>query len=129
MRFAITSVIVAALFASVVGCGQSEEEKAREVAQDYVDARNAEDYERICELYSDEFKEELGAIEGCPAFVQEQSSGADQPPDLELVDVRLAEDEDRATAEIDVVSEGGGPIRLGVTLEREGDSWRISGLE
>ena len=48
--------------------------------------------------------------------------------ELELVDVRVKDD--TATADIDVVSEEGGPIRVGVGMERNADEeWEIVSLQ
>lgn len=114
-----------AALAVATGCGESEQEQAREVAQDYVDASNEGDFEAVCELYSDEFIEQLGTTD-CPAFVQENTSGAES--ELELVDVRVTDDV--ATAEIDVVSsDAEGPIRVGLRLQRQDGDWRISSLQ
>jgi hypothetical protein len=101
------------------------------VVQDYVDARTDGDFATICDLYSDDFKQELGASEDCEAFVEEQSGGgADGAPaeELQIVDVRVRDD-DRAIADIDVTRGGEGPARIGLILTREGDDWRISGLQ
>ena len=47
---------------------------------------------------------------------------------MELVDVRVKDD--TATADIDVVSEEGGPIRVGVGMERNADEeWEIVSLQ
>ena len=124
MRRTLTAVACSIALAALAGCGESEQEQAREVAQGYVDASNADDFEAVCELYSDGFIEELGATD-CPAFVQENSSGAES--ELELVDVR--EKDGTASADIDVVSEDGGPIRVGIRLEQEDGEWRIVGLQ
>jgi hypothetical protein len=121
----ITAVCVAAL-AAATGCGQSDEQQARDVVQDYVDARNSDDYERECELYADSYKQQLGVDGNCPEFVKEASSGA-ETGDLEVVDVRVSDD--RATADLDATSESGAPIRIGLQLERQDDDWRISALQ
>ena len=123
MRLTLTALACVAALAGVTGCGESDQEQAREIVQDYVDATNSDDYERICELYSESLKEELGAAD-CPAFVQEQSSGAET--ELELVEVRVSGD--KATADLDSVSEQEGPARLSLQLERGGDDWKISGF-
>ena len=121
----LTAVACSIALAALAGCGESDQEQAREVAQDYVEAFNQGDFEAVCELYSDEFIEELGATD-CPAFVQENSAGAES--EYELVDVRASDD--TATADIDVVSEGGGPIRVGLRLERNADDeWEIVSLQ
>lgn len=114
-----------ALAAALAACGESDQEQAREAAQDYVDARNADDFEAVCDLYSERYIEELGAGD-CPAFVQESSSGAES--ELELVDVRVSDGV--ATADIDIVSEGGGPIRVGLRMElNDADEWEIVSLQ
>ena len=58
-------------------------------------------------------------------YVEEQSSGAET--ELELVEVRVSGD--KATADIDSRSEQEGPARLGLTLEREDEDWRITGFQ
>jgi hypothetical protein len=122
MRRTLTAIACIAAVAAVAGCGESDQEQAREVAQEYVDASNDGDFEKICDLYSEEFIEQLGAAD-CPAFVQEQSSGVAQT--LELVEVRATED--RATAEIDAIrEEEGGPARIVAQLEPVDGEWRIT---
>jgi hypothetical protein len=110
----------------VTGCGESDQEQAREVAQDYVDARSDGDFERVCELYSDGFKEELAVAENCAGFVEEQTSGGEDQ-ELELVSVHV--NDDKASADIDVIRGSEGPSRIRVQLTRDGDDWRISGLQ
>lgn len=124
MPRSVTAAVCAALLVAAAGCGQSDQEKAREVVQEYIDASNSGDYERVCELYSEEFKRQLAIEENCPGFVEEQSSGVAQ--ELELVEVRV--DGDRATAQIDAVrEEEGGTARIGLLLERaDGDEWQIT---
>jgi ketosteroid isomerase-like protein len=122
----ITAAVCAALLVAGAGCGQSDQEQARETVQEYVDARNSQDFEAECDLYTDEFKEQLGATD-CPAFVKEQSSGAGIKQELKVVSVRV--DGDRALADLDVTSEGGGTTRVGLVLERQDGDWRITGLQ
>jgi hypothetical protein len=123
-RRTITALVCAAALVAVAGCGESDQEQAREVVQDYVDASNEGDFERVCDLYSESFKQEL-AVEDCPGFVEEQTSGAGG--ELSVVEVRV--NGDRATADIDVTRGQEGPSRVGLTLEREDDEWRITGLQ
>jgi hypothetical protein len=124
VRRTITALVCAAALVPLAGCGESDQEQAREVVQDYVDASNEGDFEAVCDLYSESFKEEL-AVEDCPGFVEEATSGA--RGELSVVDVRV--NDDRATADIDVNGPEG-PSRVGLTLEREDeDEWRITGLQ
>ena len=111
---------------AATGCGESEQEQAREVVQDYVDAVGDQDYDTVCDLYSDKLKDELAIGDNCPAFVQEQTSGAGAQ-NLEVVEVTV--NGDRATADLNSQSEGEGASRIGLTLERQDDTWRISGFQ
>ena len=76
VRRTITALVCATALVAAAGCGETDQEQAREVVQDYVDARNDGDFEAVCDLYCDSFKEELAIGENCPAFVEEQTSGA-----------------------------------------------------
>lgn len=122
----ITALCCAALLAALAGCGQTDQEKAREVVQEYVDARSDKDFEAVCDLFSDSFKQELAASD-CPAFVAEQTSGAGGSEQIEFVDVHVRDD--RARADLDVTGEGGGPSRIGLILERQDGEWRITALQ
>ena len=64
--------------------------------------------------------------DACPAFVEEQSSGA--ATTFELVGVNV--NKDVATADIDATSDdGSGPSRLTVLLAREEGEWVITALQ
>ena len=123
MARALTAIVCLAAAVALSACGESDQEQAREVAQEYVDASNDDDFEAVCDLYSEDFKRQLGA-ENCTAFVEEQSSGAET--ELELVEVRVSGD--KATADLDSVSEQEGPARLSLQLAREDDDWKITGF-
>jgi ketosteroid isomerase-like protein len=122
----LTAVACSIALAALAGCGESEQEQAREVVQDYAEARNAGDFEAVCELFSERFVEQLGT-DDCPAFIEEQTAGADGEQTLEVVDVRVSDEV--ATAELDVVSDATGPSRVVVRLEEEDGEWRIVGLQ
>jgi hypothetical protein len=126
MRRFLTALACAAALVAPIGCGESDEEQAQEAVEDYVEARNEGDFERECELYSEEFKMDFGIGEDCPAFLQEQRSG-ESPGKLEIVDVRVLED--RANADIDLVREARGSDRVKLILERQDDDWKITGLQ
>jgi hypothetical protein len=112
-----------------IGCGGDDDgggdqPSAEETAQQYVGAQNDGDAATICSLYSDRLKEQIGAARNCPAFVQEQSSGAETS--FELVGVE--ESGDRATAMLESSGESGAPVPLTITLERQGERWLITDL-
>lgn len=126
VRRTITALVCAAALVAAAGCGETDQEQAREVVQDYVDARNDGDFELVCDLYSDSFKQQLAIGENCPAFVEEQTSGAGG--ELSVVDVHVRDD--RATADLDVSQGSEGPSRVALVLEREDDGeWKITGLQ
>ena len=125
VRRTITAMVCAAALVAAAGCGETDQEQAREVVQDYVDARNDGDFELVCDLYSDSYKEELAIGENCPAFVEEQTSGASG--ELSVVDVQV--NDERATADLNVSQGSEGPSRVALVLEREDDSWRIVDLQ
>jgi hypothetical protein len=129
-RRTATALLCIAALVGAAGCGESDQEQAREVVQDYVDARSADDFEAVCDLYSDGFKAELGAEDNCAGFLEEQTGGAEgdeAAEELQVIAVRVKDD--RGTADIDVVREGQGPSRIGLLLTRDGDDWKISGLQ
>lgn len=127
MPRSITALICAALLAAVAGCGQTDQEKAREVVQDYVDARGDRNFDAVCDLFSEDFKRQLVAGDNCPAFVAEQTSGSDAEEHLRVVSIRV--NGDRAIADLDVGAGSEGPSRIGLVLEKEDGSWRITGLQ
>jgi len=123
----LTALACGAAIAAAVGCGESDQEKAREVVQQFVDARNGDDFEAECDVYSDKYLDEL-AVADCPAFIQEQSTGADGEEELDIVDVEV--NDDKATANVDVIRESeGGPTRIGLLLAEEDGEWRITGFQ
>jgi hypothetical protein len=125
-RRTLTALVCAAALAVAGGCGESDQEQAREVVQDYVDARNDGDFEIVCDLYSESYKEQLAIGENCPAFVEEQTTGAGGG-ELSVADVNTSGD--RATADLDVSMGAEGPSRVALVLERQDDDWRITGVQ
>jgi ketosteroid isomerase-like protein len=124
-RVWIAGIVLAALLA---GCGGSggHEQSARDVATEYVTARNQGDAAKVCELYSNRLVAQLKTT-NCVAFVKEQTSGT--ATDLTLV--RVTEHGNTATATVQArlggdVANAIAPIELKLT--REGGEWRISGL-
>jgi ketosteroid isomerase-like protein len=113
----------------IPGCGSgggSNQQRARDVAQAYVNARNQGDAAKVCELYSEQLIQSL-KTSNCVAFVQEQTSGT--ATDLSLVGV--SQHGDHATATIQArlggsIANAIAPIELELT--RENGQWKISGL-
>lgn len=128
MRRALIALACAAALVALVGCGESDQEQAREVVQEFVDARADSDAEAECDLYAESYKQELAVGENCAGFVEEASSGA-APGELEVIEVRV--NGDKGSADIDILREGGeGPARISLLLTRESDDeWRIAGFQ
>lgn len=127
MRRSIAALGCAVALAGAAGCGGDDGNgSAEETAQAYVDARNEGDVERVCELFSDELREQL-AGENCPALIEEQSSGAE----TEFTLIRVDEEGDRATAVVKARTDEGGTTQeaeLQIGLERQNDEWRLTAL-
>jgi ketosteroid isomerase-like protein len=122
----IAGAVVAAVVAGCGGGGSSGSQSARDVATEYVTARNHGDAAKVCELYSDRLVAQL-KTSNCVAFVKEQTSGT--ATDLTLV--RVSEHGDTAIATVQArlggdVANAIAPIELKLT--REDGEWRISGL-
>jgi hypothetical protein len=126
LRWTITALVCAAALVAVAGCGETDQEQAREVVQDYVDARNDRDFEVVCDLFSDSYKQQLAVGDNCPSFMEEQTSGAGG--EFSIADVHV--NDDRANADLDVSEGSESPSRVAVVLERQDDDeWKITGIQ
>ena len=118
MRRTLTALACFVALAAAAGCGESDQEQAREVAQDYVEASNAGDFEAVCDLFTDEFINEL-AVDRLPGLRRASRHRGRDGGELELVDVRVSDDTgDRRHRR---GQRRGGPIRVGVGMERNAD--------
>jgi hypothetical protein len=119
------ALIVAVSVALLAGCGGDDGgESAQDVAQSYVDAQTSKDFERVCALFSDQFRQQLGG-DDWPSFREEQSSGI---PRGQFKLVSVNEEGDRATATLETRGESGKPVRLQISLERQDGDWRVTGV-
>jgi hypothetical protein len=94
-RSATLLALLAAVSTSALGgCGGGDgaDSPAQRTAQEYVDAYNARDFDRVCRLLSGGYKESLLAGEGekeeeirCPEWFEEHTSGV--PTTLTLVGI------------------------------------------
>jgi hypothetical protein len=121
-------VVIAVASAIVLGAcgGGSDEQSARDVAQEYVDARNQGDAGKVCELYSDELKSSLGTSD-CVAFVKEQTSGVATRVSL----ISVQQTDDQATATIRAAAGGEtsqATARVRIDLARQDGDWRITNV-
>lgn len=126
-RALASAACAAALAGAAAGCGKTDQQQAQEVVQQYVDARAAGDFDRVCELFSDGFKDELGVGENCAAVVGKQTPSAGGSTDFHVIDVRVRDE--RAVADIDVLRDSDGASRIALVLELVDGDWRIIGLQ
>jgi ketosteroid isomerase-like protein len=124
IRLALIAVACAAL---VTGCGGGggQDQTARDAAEAYVKARNQGDAGKVCELYSDQLRQRLGAT-NCEAFVKEQTAGV--PTSFTLIGVRESGDRATATLRASAAGEISGAGQLRITLVRQDGEWRITDL-
>jgi len=129
---------------AIAGCGDGDDNgkdtEAGRAAQRYVDAYNDRDFETVCSMLSESYKEERqlgpgGAVEpeegelrtGCPQYFDEHTSGATTT--LTLLDAE--QNGQVGTAHIRSESEDtpGGEAELSMGLAREpGGSWQVTDL-
>ena len=115
-----------AALALLAGCGGGSSQSASDVAQDYVDARNAGDAAKVCDLYTDQLKRQLGGS-NCETFIKEQTGGAA----IKFQVVGVDENGDKATATLRASSSQElpkGASELKVDLVREDGDWKIDGF-
>jgi ketosteroid isomerase-like protein len=125
LRLAAASLALAWTL-SAAGCGgDGGEQSAQQAAISYAQARVKGDAATVCDLYTDQLKEQLGASDNCEAFVREQTSGGS----VTSFTVRsVKEDGDTATATLETPGEAGEPVPLTVRLERQDGDWKITSL-
>jgi hypothetical protein len=125
----LSVALAAAALIATGGCGGGDDGSAqpgaREAAAAYVDARNAGDFAKVCELLSEPLRRQLGG-ENCVRFVREQTSGAPRRH-LKLVAVRVSGGTARAT--VQTTGESGAPTQLEAHLELQDGQWRVTGFQ
>jgi ketosteroid isomerase-like protein len=110
------------------GCGQTDQEQVREVTEDYIGAISKQDFAAACELFTDEYRTELGGDSGCARAQADQFTGPQgTSPELEIAGVRVRGD--RANVALNV-SRDGSPSPLALLMVAEDDDrWRIRGQQ
>jgi hypothetical protein len=125
------AVLALALAAALTGCGGDDDggdgddqpTSAEQTAKAYVDGQNAGDFARVCALFGDPLRQQLGG-NNCVGFLTEQTSGA--PRHTYRLNTVGAGD-DRATAYITTTGEDGKPVKLSLSIERQDGEWKIVG--
>jgi hypothetical protein len=122
---AVLAVVCAAALGA--GCGGDEGDdqplSAQETAQAYVDAQNGKDFARVCSLFGDPLRQQLGG-NNCVNFLKEQTSGG---PDHSYRLVTVGAGADEATAYIVTRGETGKPVKLSLFMEKRDGKWKIVG--
>jgi hypothetical protein len=127
-RTALPALTCVAILAAV-GCGGDggggDSGSAQSAAEAYVEASNERDFDRVCGVLSNGFKEALRITSDCPKSLEELTSGG-APPKLKFLGVQ--ESGDKATANLEATGESGQPVQVQVTLERQDGEWRVTSL-
>ncbi len=126
LRFVLTALVCAALTAAAAGCGESDEEQARETVEDYIAAREAGDEQAICDMLSVDLKAQLGLGDTCSGQAAELGAGGEALT-LEIIDVRVRDEQ--AAADLNVSRNGQPPSRIQLRLVDEDGEWRIAALQ
>ena len=120
----MAAFVCAGAFAGCGGSGGGDDSMtAAETAEAYVHAQNAGDYARVCELFGDPLRQQLGG-DNCVGFLREQTSGA---PRHTYRLITLGEGAEEATAYISTRGETGKPVKLSLFLEKRDAEWKIVG--
>jgi hypothetical protein len=124
IRRALIVMSCAALIAGCGGGGGDDEPSANDAVGSYVDAQNHQNFQQVCELLSDQLRQQIGGA-NCARFIDEQTSGN---PKRELKVIAVNENGDRATATLQTTGESGAPVQVQISLERQDGTWRITEL-
>jgi ketosteroid isomerase-like protein len=133
-RTGIGLALLAIVGTALAGCGGGDNSPAEQAAENYVDAYNGHDYERVCALLSDGYKADLLAGEGeevekikCAEWFEEHTGGS--ATTLTLGDVE--ENGGQATADVHSQSEdtAGAENELALRLARQPNgTWKVVDL-
>ena len=116
---------VACLLAGSAGCGQSDQERVRRVADDYAETVAAGEFAATCELFAAKYRRRLGGPRSCEEGLANQFGEASGPP-VEITLARVGVRGERANAELLISRDGGPPSPLTLRLQLHGDDrWRI----
>ncbi|HET9121471.1 MAG TPA: nuclear transport factor 2 family protein [Solirubrobacterales bacterium] len=125
-------VVAVLLAAGYAGCGSDDNGgdsggdqplTARQTARAYVAGQNAGDFARVCALFGDPLRQQLGG-DNCVEFLKEQTSGAPRHT-YRLTAVGASGNE--GTAYILTRGETGKPVKLSLFLARRDGEWKIIG--
>ena len=114
-RAAVALAVALGGAAALLGCGTSEEDEVRAVAQEFRRALRAEDGTRACRLLTAHAKTQLGGA--CAARVLSVDAGIPE------TDGALTLRDDRAS----LATRSGGRTR-GIAFIKTGDGWRLENL-
>jgi hypothetical protein len=120
-------LVLAAAAAIGAGCGQTDQERAREATEDYIEAISKGDYAAACKLFTPAYLRELNGPAGCERAQADQFGGpGGTTATLEISSVRVKGDRGNVTVN---VSRGGSPSPLTLLMVAEGDEWLVRGQQ
>jgi len=125
MRLTLTLVGICAFLVIASGCGRTDEGKVRNTVDDYVKARERGDTERVCEIYTSEFRSQQGLEPDCPAKLKKQFAAEPKPTGTSIAGVKTHDGEARVDLDVEL---GGGPSRVTLGLIDKDGTWHIAAI-
>jgi hypothetical protein len=132
IRRVSTWIAFLAALAALAGCGggggDSDTSSPQNAARAYAQASNDRDFERLCNVLSDDYKMQLHMGSRCVGFLQEQTLGAGR---ISLAVARVNEQGDQALAVLTGTIEtktGTAQSHLQVQLQKAGGEWHVTHL-
>ena len=106
------------------GCGQSEQERARKVVENYIQTVDRRDFDGTCELLTARYRRQLGGTAGCIRSQLAQFGPENARVELQIASVGV--NGSRGDAGLTLSREGSdsAPYTLLLVRNRE-DRWRI----
>jgi hypothetical protein len=121
------------LTVALLGCGQSDTDKARSTVQSYVDGLASKDGRKVCDqlaLSVQAAVQQRSKSKTCAAAVERFESSADgrqvaaafNTAKVDQVNVKGKV----ASAKLHLTVPGGAPTNTTIPLEKDGDNWKIT---
>lgn len=123
-RKAISALAAAAVAIGLLtGCGQTEDERARRIAESFANTVVDRDFPATCDLFGPSYLQRLGGVGDCISSQRVQWA---QPVE-EIQIIRVLAKRRRGIAKLEISRQGYGPSPLTLVLKRPDKRWLIVG--